>query len=101
MVLVRGGRTLDPGLVDFDEARFQVFSYVPFWEMLTHLAQIRNVADVITFPVSLEVFVRCRFARNFLDEIERFENRDGIVAASTQVIDFAVTRRRDKLAHEP
>ena len=51
----------DPGLIDLHEARFQVFSDVPFREVFAHLAKIRNVADVVAFAILLDVFVQCRF----------------------------------------
>jgi hypothetical protein len=60
--------------------------------MRFHLAQVRDITDMVTFTILIDVFVHHLLPRNGCDNFKCFQDRDGIIPAAADIIHFADPR---------
>src|SRR6516162_7642484 len=65
--------------------------------MLLYPREIGNVADMICFPVLIDVFVRHFQSRYLLNQGKSLKNRNGIFPAAAKIINRCRTRVLDEL----
>ena len=54
-----------------------------------HLFQIRNIADMVPFPVLVHILILHLFAGQFLRGRESLENRAAVAPTTAEVVDLA------------
>ena len=55
---------------------------------------------MVSFAVLIDIFVGHLLSGDLFDQIKRFQNRDGVIATTAQVVNLRNPRCLDELIHE-
>ena len=55
---------------------------------------------MITFPILVGVLVLHRLSGDLFNQLKRFENRDRVLPAASEIVNFGDARALNKLIHE-
>lgn len=58
--------------------------------MGAHLIEVRDVTDVVAYPVVIDVLVDLFLAGKFFSNLESFPDRAGVVATAADVVDLVL-----------
>src|SRR5262249_566751 len=89
-----------PRFIDLDERGLQIFCDSPTRIILFHSRQVGNVADMLSFPVLIDIFVRHFHSGYVLNQSESFEDRNGIFAAAPNIVNRCAARVLNEQVHE-
>ena len=78
--------------MDLAENIVERFGDVPLRVLRAHLAEIADIADVIPFPILIDVLVAHLLSADRGNAVERLEDAARITAAAADIVDFAAAR---------
>ena len=81
-----------PGLDNFGKDVIEALRQIPGRIVGAHFGEIGNVADMISFPVFIDVGGEHFLAREFFDSGKGFKNGAAVASASAEIIDLARAR---------
>jgi hypothetical protein len=65
--------------MDLFKCHLQILRDIPFRIMRFHLAQVRDITDMVPFTVLIDVFIHHLLSGDGTDQFECFKDRDGII----------------------
>jgi hypothetical protein len=86
--------------MDFGKGGFQILGDVPARIMGLHLLQVRDVANMVAFPVLVHVFILHRFGGDGFNQSERLQDGNAVRTSSAEIIELADALGHNKPAHE-
>src|SRR5437868_291027 len=92
-------RTFEPPVYEIGDDFWQIVLELPIWKMRTDLAQIRDVANVVAYPIRGIVLVTERVA-HLRQHIYGFQNGQTVLPTAPYVVNLASLRTLVKFQKE-
>jgi len=74
--------------MNLGQRRWKVLRDGPLGIMRQYLAQVGNVADMITVAGRIYVLILHRFARDFAYGLEGFQDGNGVLSPASDIVNF-------------
>ena len=68
--------------------------------MAPHFTQVRNVTNVITFPIPVVVHMLHWLPGNLFHQLKCFDDRDRVLPPTAKVVNLCASRALNKQVHE-
>ena len=89
-----------PGVDDLLDGLGEADSDVPTWIVLTHLAEVAVVTDVIADSILVDIGILLRIAGERFSNLKGFQNGTTVAFAAANVVDLSATRCIDECGDE-